>query len=308
MQPRSFALALALAMGLASVLALSIPSSEEAQFHGYEEVAPPARPVIEAADDTLFEQRYAPHPAAILMPVTFEGDFEVARDYAFLEIFLQYDGILVAGRAFQFRVTDPNGQTVVDFDASGATAMGDSGMWAVHALRNPPLGTYAVEVTISAPVTVALKAKGVTGIAADFALEDALSKGTFEMAKQRGKVVLVDLFATWCGPCKESMPMLASLYGDYARADFEIVSVDVDTEETQDDVRAFMEQNGGTWYAGLDDGAPWRGTVYRSYGNGGGVPTLVLIDPHGVLYFRHSGSDITAAELRALVDEGLARR
>lgn len=97
----------------------------------------------------------------------------------------------------------------------------------------------------------------------------------------RGRFVLLDFWATWCSPCRKSMPMLEELQNEHAE---ELVLLAVNMNESEETVRQFLEREGLDVTVLMDrDGA-----VGRAYGVVG-LPTQVLIDPEGRTAFRLVG-------------------
>jgi thiol-disulfide isomerase/thioredoxin len=98
----------------------------------------------------------------------------------------------------------------------------------------------------------------------------------------RGKVVLVDFWGTWCGPCRASIPALASLAKKFSKNPFVLLSVDVGDEAGE--WRAFIAKNKMTWPQHQDrNGKVQRAFQVRSF------PTYVLIDHEGVVRYRSTG-------------------
>ena len=100
--------------------------------------------------------------------------------------------------------------------------------------------------------------------------------GTSNLAAERGKVVLVNFWATWCEPCKSAMPGLQQLADELPDRAFVLYSVDLREDGQQ--VDAFQRQYGLNLYALLDD----NGDVTRAYGVRA-LPATFLIDQHGVV-------------------------
>lgn len=69
-----------------------------------------------------------------------------------------------------------------------------------------------------------------------------LDGAAFKLADKKGKVVLVNLWATWCGPCREEMPALVEMQEKYKDKNFEIIGLDVDREETAEQINGFAKK------------------------------------------------------------------
>lgn len=100
----------------------------------------------------------------------------------------------------------------------------------------------------------------------------------------RGKVTLIDFWASWCGPCRHSLPSLKQLESVYRRGDFELISVSEDEDE--DDWHSFTSQNGMNWTQRLDA----NHQMMRQYG-ATGLPTYVLIGRDGNVLQQYVGDD-----------------
>ncbi len=115
------------------------------------------------------------------------------------------------------------------------------------------------------------------------------------LADYAGKVVLVTVWAPWCGPCKKETPGFVRLYNDYHAKGFEILGVAVQTNES--DVRAFIDQFKPQWPIGIKD------AVAQAYGTYG-LPDNYLFRRDGSLVKRFVGYTMDEA-LRPLVVEAL---
>jgi thiol-disulfide isomerase/thioredoxin len=130
----------------------------------------------------------------------------------------------------------------------------------------------------------------------DFALTTLEGK-TIRLSDYAGKVVLVNLWAPWCGPCKIEMPGFARLHDKYAGQGFEIISVAVQTSESA--VRGFIEKTPLKWPVGLNEDVAVK---YGTYG----LPDNYLFLPDGMMS-RHFIGYTKEEALEPLIQAGLKR-
>jgi peroxiredoxin len=114
----------------------------------------------------------------------------------------------------------------------------------------------------------------------DFALKDLDGK-TVRLADYQGKVVLLEFWATWCGPCKQSMPELQRLYDEYQDRGFELIAVSLD--ESVSAVRTFVEEYRLSFTVVIDDA-----DVNSAYGVFS-IPTTFILDKSGQVVRKHLG-------------------
>ena len=136
-----------------------------------------------------------------------------------------------------------------------------------------------------------------SGPAPDFNL-NLFSGGTFRLSDQRGKVVLVDFWASWCIPCRDEAPLLESVWHVYR--DQHVVFVGVAYADTDNDSRAFLKEFGITYPNGPDLGT----RISQAYGITG-VPEKYFIDKCG--HVRHVViGPVSEPELRGSIEGLLA--
>lgn len=104
------------------------------------------------------------------------------------------------------------------------------------------------------------------------------------LATQRGKVVLFNVWATWCHPCRDEIPELLVLYEKYKPRGLELVGVSIDANGSEDAIRSFMKDFRMTYPV-------WRDPDERVSAEFlvVGVPATFLIDRNGILRWRKTG-------------------
>ena len=125
-----------------------------------------------------------------------------------------------------------------------------------------------------------LKPKGVA--AQDFGLS-SLRGDYLKLSDYRGKVVFLNIWATWCPPCRDEMPSMESLYQKLKGRDFEMLAVSID-REGEKAVRPFVAKFGLSFPVLLDP----EGKTYRLYGLTG-VPESFIVDKNGVVIHKIIG-------------------
>jgi cytochrome c biogenesis protein CcmG/thiol:disulfide interchange protein DsbE len=118
--------------------------------------------------------------------------------------------------------------------------------------------------------------------APDFTFPDLDGK-EISLSEFRGKVVLVNIWATWCPPCRDEMPSMQKLYEKFKGRDFEILAVSIDADG-REAVAPFIQQMNLTFPALLDPNEKIR-SLYAITG----VPESFIIDKNGILVDRVIG-------------------
>ena len=154
----------------------------------------------------------------------------------------------------------------------------------------------------AAAAALLLVLAGAAGAADGPAPRAVVPAASFDLAAHAGKVVVLDFWASWCKPCRESMPWLSRLQRDHGAKGLQVVAVSVDADEA--DMRSRLDE--------LDEGIVVvfdpEGALAQQY-KLEGMPTSYLIDREGKargshLGFRAKDAAAREAEIVALLEEG----
>ncbi len=145
------------------------------------------------------------------------------------------------------------------------------------------------------------------GVAAPDFAASTLDGKTVHLSDYQGRVVLVSIWATWCGPCRAEMPSMETLYKELTDTDFEILAVSVDAKAGEQDewgrpggdLRGFADELGLTFPI-LHDPAGRIEQIYQTTG----VPETFLVGRDGLIYKKVAGGTDWAAP----VNQELVRR
>src|ERR1700750_1694893 len=113
----------------------------------------------------------------------------------------------------------------------------------------------------------------------DLAFEDA-DGNPRKLSDFRGKTLLVNLWATWCVPCRKEMPALDELQGKLAGPNFEVVAINIDTRDPEKP-RNFLKEASLTRLGFFSDQKAKVFQDLKAIGRALGMPTSVLVDPQG---------------------------
>lgn len=160
-----------------------------------------------------------------------------------------------------------------------------------------PDGSTAVpstdDLTPSVPVGIEVGDR-----APNFTLPD-LNGRSVSLSDFRGHVVIIDFWASWCPPCRASMPALRKYYEEYK--DRGLVLVGVSLDRSAEDARAFLEANGYHDLIALWGSVSASQGVAREYGIYG-IPHTFVLDPNGVIRFSDHPLRLTESFLSSLFE------
>ncbi len=130
--------------------------------------------------------------------------------------------------------------------------------------------------------TIFLQAETENTPAPDFALQD-LDGNALTLAGFKGKVLLLNFWATWCPPCRAEIPDFVEAYKDYQAKGLEIIGVSVD-KISPEKLKNFLKQAKVNYPVALADRK-----FLTDYQPGDYIPVTILIDKKGVIRFRQVG-------------------
>ena len=125
--------------------------------------------------------------------------------------------------------------------------------------------------------------------APEFSLTD-LSGQKLDLSTYRGRVVLLDFWATWCGPCRTEIPRFVDLQSKYQDQGLQIIGISLDDDPKP--VRVFYQQFKMNYPVAIGDA-----NLAERYGGILGLPVTFLIDRDGRIYAKHVGeTDVSIIE------------
>jgi peroxiredoxin len=133
----------------------------------------------------------------------------------------------------------------------------------------------------------------------DFNENDVMGK-PLSIANYKGKVVMIDFWATWCPPCRGEIPNVVATYQKYHDKGFEIIGVSLDSD--RDKLLSFIKDNNMTWQQ-FFDGQGWSNKLAVKYGIES-IPMTFLLDGNGKII----GKDLRGEELTGAVANALASK
>ncbi len=150
-----------------------------------------------------------------------------------------------------------------------------------------------------AAATEAVPGLGVGSMMPAYAARN-LKGGTFDVTAERGNVLLLNVWATWCGPCRYEIPELEKLHGKYAAQRFKVIGVSIDDGE-EAAVKKFVDENKVSYPIVLDPEAKMADMLQTSV-----LPTTVLLDRQGKIVWKKYGAiEAGEAELTRAIEQAI---
>jgi peroxiredoxin len=133
----------------------------------------------------------------------------------------------------------------------------------------------------------------------DFAAKD-LAGNPLSVANYKGKVLLLDFWATWCPPCRAELPNVLKTYEAYHKQGFEIIGISLDKDKEK--LTSFIKEKNMTWPQYFD-GLMWQNKLAAKYGVES-IPATYLLDGQGTII----GKDLRGEDLDHAVAKALAKK
>ena len=133
-------------------------------------------------------------------------------------------------------------------------------------------------------------AKETYGPAPDLTMPIGKNNASVQLSDLKGQVVLIDFWASWCGPCRQSIPELQQLHEKYKDQGLVVIGLSTDDDRTRKDVPSAKQEMGMTYPTAFTDDIADVRSKYEFHS----IPMLFVIDRHGFIRDRVSGFDPTS--------------
>jgi thiol-disulfide isomerase/thioredoxin len=126
----------------------------------------------------------------------------------------------------------------------------------------------------------------------------------FDLQREHGQVVFLNVWATWCGPCRFEIPELQSLHEKYGKDGFKVIGVSID-DSGADDVKKFVAEQKKMTYPIVIDGEARLANIFQT----SVIPTSAVIDRSGKIVWKHLGAVSAGdASLKRAIESALAAK
>ena len=168
-------------------------------------------------------------------------------------------------------------------------------------MKNIRTAALALAIVLALALAVPAQAKEPENVPApDFTVKDLQGKA-LSLADYKGKVLVLNFWATWCGPCRAEIPDFIEAYKENKSRGLEILGLSVD-RLSPEKLLAFVEKAGINYPVALADK-----TIVEAYEPGEYIPATIVVDGKGVIRFRQVGQ-LDKAALVKLFDELAAEK
>jgi thiol-disulfide isomerase/thioredoxin len=131
-----------------------------------------------------------------------------------------------------------------------------------------------------------------------------LNNQRVRLSDYTGRVVLINFWATWCGPCRAETPHLTKLHQQYAAQGLQIIGLNVGGDDDREQVPAFVKEFGIQYSLGFPDD-----DLYEQFlSDNENIPQSFIFDRNGVLLKRIIGYDSSSGELESTILEALGQK
>ena len=131
-----------------------------------------------------------------------------------------------------------------------------------------------------------------------FEFQDVLTGRSVSSAELEGKVLVIDFWATWCGPCRSEIPHMLELYEKYRDRNVEFIGISLD--KNSEELKSFCEKRGMSWPQHCVDGKTWDTELSRKWGVRS-IPAMFVIDRRN-----HIVSTEARGRLESIIEKTLA--
>jgi peroxiredoxin len=162
---------------------------------------------------------------------------------------------------------------------------------------SPSIKAYPSVAALQERIDIAKKT-AIRKMAMDFTQNDTLGQPV-SLSSFRGKYVLVDFWASWCGPCRQENPNVVKAFEQYRDKNFTVLGVSLDRPNAKDRWLKAIHDDNLTW-THLSDLKYWDNEVAKQYGIRA-IPQNLLIDPQGKIVAKNIRGEKLQEKLRELL-------